>query len=242
MQYSLLKEMYEMEGDYWWHKGKRLYVLSLIRKFVKSKNPKILDVGCGTGYLLKELGDLGEAWGVDKSPASLSFCRKRGLKKLRRLDIEKKSFPGIKFDVVTALDVVEHIKDDLTAMKNVAKSLKPGGVFIFAAPAYPRLWSYWDEAAGHYRRYDGSGLTKLFRKSGFKIEYIRFTNTLVFIPAVLVRFLKQKAKIQESASDFVKVPDFINQILYFALKLEMFISFTVPLPFGLSYIVVARKV
>ncbi len=245
MNYGLLKEMYDMEGNYWWHRGKRANVLSQIKKFAKGKDLKILDVGCGTGYLLKELQNNREAYGIDISKQSLSFCKKRGLKNLKHWDIEEKPYPQITFNVVSALDVIEHIKNDTQAMKNIAKSLKKDGIIIFATPAFPFLWSYWDELAGHYRRYDKKTLMKLFEDSGFKVEFINYTNVLIFLPVVAIRIIKQKLGIKElndNTSDFIKVPKLINEILYLVLRFEAFISSFLSLPFGLSFIVVGRKI
>lgn len=245
MNYGLLKEMYAMEAKYWWHRGKRANVLSQIKKLAKGKDLKILDVGCGTGYLLKELQKKYiDAYGIDISKQSLSFCKKRDLNNLKHWDIEKNPYPQMTFDIVLALDVIEHIKDDNQAMKNIAKSLKKDGIVIFASPAFPYLWSYWDKLAGHYRRYDKKSLIKLFEDSGFKIEFVSFTNVLIFFPVIAIRIIKQKLGIKElndSTSDFIKVPKLINQGLYLILRLETFISSFFTLPFGLSFIAVGRK-
>lgn len=243
MNNSLLREMYEMESDYWWHKGKRLHVISLIKKFGKRK-PKILDVGCGTGYLLKELSDYSQSYGIDKSKRSLSFCGKRGLKKIYNIDIEKNPFPKVKFDIITSLDVIEHIKDDKKAMINISKSLTTEGIVIVTTPAFQKLWSYWDVVAGHYRRYSTKELKKLFKESSFKIVYMRYTNISFFIPALTIRMIKEKFGSNNSkqhTSDFIKVSKFINSFLYLILKIEMFISFLIPIPFGLSFIIVGKK-
>lgn len=246
MNYGLLKEMYAMEEDYWWHRGKRANVLFQIKRFARNKDLKILDVGCGTGYLLKELqNEVINAYGIDISIQSLAFCKKRGIKNLKHWDIEKNPYPQITFDVVLALDVIEHIQDDNKAMKNIAKSLNKDGIVIFASPAFPFLWSYWDELAGHFRRYDKKSLVKLFEDSGFKIEFISYTNVLIFLPVVAIRIIKQKLgikKLNDNTSDFVKVPILINVTLYLILRFEAFVSNFVSLPFGLSFIAVGRKV
>ena len=245
MRFDLLKEMYETEGYYWWHKAKRAYVLYLLKKFNKLENVKILDIGCGTGYLLKELNKYTTAYGVDKSKISLSFCRQRGLKNIWQVDIEKRSFTKNKFDVVTALDVIEHIKDDRQALKNIANCLQDDGILIIFTPAFPSLWSYWDEVAGHYRRYHQNSLKSLLQESGFEIKYLRFADSVIFIPAIFIRFIKGRFgnnKLTDLKSDFVKVPPLINELLFLLLRAEMLISSILPFPFGLSFIVVAKKI
>ena len=194
--------------------------------------------------LLKDLQSKANVYGVDKSRSSLRYCRKRGLKSIDQLDIEKRHPRINNFDVVTILDVIEHIKNDSLAIKNITKSLKINGILILSTPAFTFLWSYWDKVAGHYRRYDSKTLGKLIKDSGLKIEFLRYTNISIFPIAVLVRFIKQNLKfknIGDHDSDFIKVPDFINSMLYYLLKFEMFISTMIFIPFGLSLIVVARK-
>jgi SAM-dependent methyltransferase len=247
MRIDLFDEMYRIEKEYWWYKAKRNYVHRLLKTFsTSSRKRSFLDIGCGTGVLLQELKEKGDTYGFDISQDAVSYCKKRGIKNMQKGNIENdKPFPGKKFDYIFALDVVEHIEDDYKFAKTVSNSLKIGGYLVLTTSAYPWLWSYWDEIAGHARRYTKNRLTEVIAKSGLKIRYIRYTNMSVLPGALLFRFIKGSVKqkeIEEIPSDFIKVPAFINKLLVWFLGVEAFVATHIPLPFGLSFMVVAEKI
>src|SRR6478672_10674898 len=115
--------MNNVEDKHWWFVGRRAILESFMRGIVeksKVQNPKILDVGCGTGANLEMLKNFGEAEGVDVSDDALEFCKLKGLKAHKGL-AEKLPFTDESFDVVTALDVVEHLDDDIAGLKEMRR-------------------------------------------------------------------------------------------------------------------------
>src|ERR1043165_5867137 len=111
--------MFRVEQSHWWYTGRR---------------PRILDVGCGTGANLLMLSKYGEAEGVDISEDALSFCRERGLDKVRLGAGEQLPYEDATFDLVTALDVVEHMDDDLAGLREMRRVLRPGGRALLFVP------------------------------------------------------------------------------------------------------------
>src|SRR5688572_11334644 len=107
--------LYQVEESHWWHRGRRRIIESFVKEICKDfkHRPRILDVGCGTGGNLKLLSQFGDAEGVDVSTDALEFCRQRGLNNVRLGAAEELPFEDGRFDLVTALDVVEHIDDDI---------------------------------------------------------------------------------------------------------------------------------
>src|SRR5215217_5442547 len=104
--------LYEVEETHWWYVGRRRIIHSLVERIctvLNKPNPKILDVGCGTGANLKMLAAHGSAEGVDISPQAIDFCRERGLDAVRLGAAEDLPYENGVFDLVTALDVVEHL-------------------------------------------------------------------------------------------------------------------------------------
>ncbi|MEW6104452.1 MAG: class I SAM-dependent methyltransferase [bacterium] len=239
-----------MEDNYWWHVGKRGIVRSLIIKLLSRKKVldlkedlKILDVGCGAGRWLEELEKItkGESWGIDKEPEAINFCKERGLKNLKIVSAEKIPFPDCYFDLITCLDLLEHIDNDKEALAEICRVLKPCGFLIISVPAYKRLFSYWDEMLHHKRRYEIEEIKNLLEKNTFRIFKLTYSNFFIFLPSIFVRLLKSKQKKTREISDFMPVPSFANKFLIFLYKIEAFLLTKTNLPFGLSILAIVQK-
>ena len=244
MHQDLYRELFEVENSHWWHHHKRGVVHQMIRKF--TRKGRVLDVGTGTGKILEELQRKGwEVTGVDGEKEAIIWCKKRGVI-VKQADINKEKLPfaAAKFDLVLMLDVLEHISDEQGIIKEIKRALKPGGVLIVTVPAYQWLYSYWDKMMGHERRYSCGSLKKLMANNGFNILYLSYFSCLVLFPAILVRFFKSLFKVKEEPiSDFQTLPlKLISEpILRSYVFLEQILLKFVKLPFGLSLILVARK-
>src|SRR6185369_12538506 len=104
--------------------GRRRIIRSLVEKIratLKTSNPRILDVGCGTGANLKMLAGYGSAEGVDISPQAVEFCRDRGLNSVRLGAAEQLPYDDDSFELVTALDVIEHLDDDVAGLREMRR-------------------------------------------------------------------------------------------------------------------------
>jgi len=143
---------------------------------------------------------------------------------------------------LTTLDVVEHIEDDVAAVRGFHRVLKPGGVAVITVPASLLLWSEWDVSLHHYRRYNRKELLALFHKSDWEIVHINYTNSLAFLPALLLRKLrgrKPQAEKEESRAEFRVPPSWLNKLLKWIFVTTSMWHF--PMPFGLSLLPVVRK-
>lgn len=245
MRKDLYTDLYQKEDSYWWHVGRRLILGKILEKYVGGKKDlRILDAGCGTGRTMEDLRQYGEVVGLDFSPDALTFCRERGLKSLYQADLsEKLPFADKSFDLITCLDVLEHVKKDKVAMSEFYRILRKGGSLVLTVPAHPRLWSYWDEIIEHQRRYTKVSLENKLEKAGFEIKKISSTNFFIFPLAITIRYVKGRLTREENlaSSDFVRVPNFVNWILTQLYCLEALLVEKTSLPLGLSYLVVARK-
>ena len=152
MKKYLYEDLYSLEDKHWWHISKRRIVRNLIKKYNHLDNPRILDIGCGTGKNMEELQSLGPVFGLDSSIEALKYCKKRGLNNLIEGTAEKTSLKSSFFDVVTLLDVLEHTDDNKT-LKEMNRIIKKDGIIIITVPAFGWLWSTWDEVLHHKRRY-----------------------------------------------------------------------------------------
>ncbi len=239
MQKYLYKDLYELEEKHWWHEAKRNLVNFFLSHYLNKKS-KILDVGCGTGRNIESFSRFGEVWGIDYASEAITFCKQRGLKRVVRGSLEKIPFLKNSFDCITALDVLEHV-DDQKALKEIIRVLKPEGLLIITVPAYPRLWSRWDEVLQHKRRYTKSSLKKLLKGNGFKIIKISYVHSFLILPTIIIRAFKNLFYKNYYPSDFKLSSKIINFLLYNISQIEKIFIISSSLPFGTSLVAVAKK-
>lgn len=240
MKKYLYKDLYLLEDKHWWHVSKRRIVTKLIGKYNTVTNPKILDVGCGTGKNLEELRKHGRAFGLDNSKDAIAYCRKRGLDNLTLGDSEKTFLKSTYFDLITLLDVLEHT-DDTRTIKEMRRILKRRGIILLTVPAFSWLWSKWDEVLHHKRRYTKSQLEIILKENNFVILKSTYLYSFLVIPAIIIRSFKNLFFKKDYPSDFNLSNSFINLLLNNLSRLEFLLSNKVPIPFGTSIVVVARK-
>ena len=162
---------------------------------------RILDAGCGSGRTLDDLAGLGDACGVDVSPAAVRAARARGHAAFVAA-VEQLPFPDETFDLVTCLDVVEHTPDDEATLAELRRVTRPGGRLLVTVPAYPRLWSAHDEANRHFRRYTRHTLVTAAIVAGWRLERDTYFNSALVAPAALVRRFRRGAGTARSELSF----------------------------------------
>ena len=236
-------EMYKLESFYWWFVARRRLLESLIRQIARDfKRPVILDVGCGTGINFSVLCKYGETVSSDASEDALRFSKERGIDGLVRSHIEALPFLGSTFDVVTALDVLEHIDDDLAGLDELLRVTNDGGVLVITVPAYGFLWSEHDEALHHRRRYAASELRNKLTNAGFTVERITYYITFLFFPILFMRFAQSVSKKSIHAkTSHVILPGWLNSLLIAILGFERVLLRWLNFPFGVSIVCLARK-
>jgi SAM-dependent methyltransferase len=156
MQQHTYSIMYRIEESHWWFTGRKRIIAGFVERICNGStehSPHILDVGCGTGANLEMLAQFGQAAGVDVSPDALAFCRERGLQDVRQGEAEHLPYADASFDLVTGLDVVEHLDDDIAGLKEMRRVLRPGGRALLFVPAFMFLWGVQDDVSHHRRRY-----------------------------------------------------------------------------------------
>jgi SAM-dependent methyltransferase len=242
MQQHTYSIMYEIEGTHWWFAGRRQIISGFIERICKgfTRCPRILDVGCGTGANLEMLAKFGDAEGVDVSTEALSFCKQRGLQSVRLGEAEKLPYPDQSFDLVTGLDVVEHLDDDLAGLREMRRVLKPGGRALLFVPAFMFLWGVQDDVSNHRRRYTMKQLKETVRNAGFEIDRATFANITFFVPTLLGRVLMRITGFRPESENNLTV-GFLNKPLGMILGAESFWLRHLNLPLGVSAICVARR-
>ena len=235
--------LYRIEETHWWHSARRRIVLDWINQRYSGRSGlSILDAGCGTGLLMQELNSLGQVEGVDISEDALEFCRKRGLTNVRLADVQQLPFAEQSFDMVTALDVLEHLDNDAGALREWRRVLKPGGrVFLFV-PAHRWLWSLQDEVSHHRRRYTYRTLSAVIESSGLEIERQSYVSTFL-MPVIFLgrQWLKVRLRFQTADTENDLHPAWSNGILRRVFQSEIPVLRRMNMPFGASLVAVARK-
>lgn len=254
MREDLYRDLYVKEQDYWWHIGKRAIVYSLLDRYLhRGKDAgarRALDLGCGTGLNLDHISRYAQPVGTDFSEEALHFCRQRGHELLCKADAAELPFPDSQFDIITALDVIEHLDDDLAALTDLRRVMRPGGLLIISVPAYRFLWTYWDDILGHRNRYTTNSMRAVVEAAGLRVRKVSYSNTLILAPVAAIRLLKslmhKAAEVRNQSSnpetDFMPVPAWLNSILIKYYQWEAQIIRRRALPFGLSVVCVAQRI
>lgn len=251
MRKDLIADLFEKEETYWWNLNKREMVSCLLKSlgYLKESQEEAIaaDIGCGAGYTAKVFESRYRMVGIDVSREALQLCRRRGLKHLCQMDTKSFLLPfkSDTFDLVLALDVIEHLEDDTEALKECHRILRTEGHLIVTAPAFMALWSPWDEALGHRRRYTARDLATTANKAGLHIDRLTYMFFFVFPLAVVVRCVKRALHRDPAhySSDFIPIPKLLNQSLIWVGRVEQWILTKLQrnLPMGLSVISIMTK-
>ena len=236
--------MFRIEQSHWWYTGRRKILTSFVADIcrrVTDRRPRILDVGCGTGANLLMLSQFGDAEGVDISEDALAFCRERGLEKVKLGAGEALPYDDGTFDLVTGLDVVEHMDDDLAGLREMRRVLRPGGRVLLFVPTFMFLWGVQDDVSNHRRRYRLPELQRVLEQAGFEIERMTYANITFFLPILLMRKLMRLTGIKAESENNINVSA-LNGVLGSLFGAESVVLRHMNIPFGVSGLCVARKV
>jgi SAM-dependent methyltransferase len=231
----------EHEEWYWWHRARELIVRRVLRRHAPAR-ARILDVGCGTGATTAGLRVFGPVLGLDLGGEALVRARERDLPVARSSAARLPVPPGA-FDVVVALDLLEHLDDDLAAAGEIRLALAPGGLLLVTVPAYSFLWSSHDVALGHRRRYTRRQLLDVLERAGFELELCSYVMSAILPAAMAVRLaerLRPRAE-RPAESGYLPVPRLLNSLLTHLVGLDGHLVRWLNLPFGLSVLALARR-
>jgi SAM-dependent methyltransferase len=239
----------ELEAGNFWFRARNRILARVFRRYLpNATKPRILEIGCGTGFVLSTLRKENryELFGAEQHLAGLVFAKQR-LPDVRFVQLNARALPyRSEFHAIGAFDVLEHIEQDEEVMSNVHRALLPGGVFAITVPQHAWLWSAADELAQHKRRYSRAELLAKLRTAGFEIQ---FCSSFVFIllPLMYASRLRRKSarddrsELEETMSE-LKLPRAVDTLLSAAMRIdEWLIGAGVSLPAGGSLLVVARK-
>jgi SAM-dependent methyltransferase len=258
MQQHTYAIMDEVEGSHWWFVGRRAILDSFLKGIVErlefrlqaanaeagpakagTPNLRILDVGCGTGANIEMLSQYGEAEGVDVSDDALEFCRRKGLKVQKGL-AETLPYADETFDLTTALDVVEHLDDDIAGLKEMYRVTKSGGYSLIFVPAFMWLWGVQDDISNHRIRYTKTQIVERLKAAGYEIERATYANWTFFPPILAGRTIMKITGIKPESENNITISA-LNGVFGKLFGAERFWLRNFNFPFGVSIVVVAKK-
>jgi SAM-dependent methyltransferase len=240
MQPAEYEIMFRVEETHWWYRALRRLIFDMLERELPDWREKtILDAGCGTGLILKQLGNPSKNIGVDLAPEAISFCQERGLRNVRPGDIGALPFADASFDAVICSSVLYHqwVNDVAGAVRELGRVLRPNGLMFVNVPAYGFLHSAHDDAVMTARRFRKNEMRSLLLNNGFAIRRLTYWTNLLFPLAVLARTLGGS----KSGRDFQRSGGFTSHLFSKIMALERALLKRFSLPFGVALFAVAQK-
>jgi SAM-dependent methyltransferase len=243
MDADLERETHEQEDHHWWYRGRRRIIARLVGALALPPDAAILDAGCGSGRNMVDFAKLGTVTGVEIADASVARARQRGVGEVVQCSITELSFADASFDVAICLDVIEHIEDQLGALRELHRVVRPGGTLVVTVPAYQWLWSEHDVINHHERRYTAATLRAPAVAAGWEPVRTTYFNSFLLPVAIVHRRLTRESHlVGEPVSDLQRTPERLNGVLEWPLRCEArMIGMGWRIPAGLSLAAVFRK-
>jgi SAM-dependent methyltransferase len=235
-------QTHQAEDRHWWYRGRRTVLDVVIAGLGLREPARILDAGCGSGRNMVELARHGAVTGIELSETSVALARERAAGEVLAGSILEMPFADDSFDLAVSLDVIEHLDDDLSALRELRRVVAPGGSLLVTVPAYQWLWSGHDEINHHHRRYTRRSLQRVAEQAGWKQTRTTYFNSLLLPVAIVLRVLDRvNTKTTESSLDLWVPPEPLNWVLERPLALEAaLIKRGGRIPAGLSLLAVFR--
>lgn len=226
--------------EHWWWRARESILLETIRGLRPRPGPAILDVGCGDAVSFPALAAFGDVRGIEVDEGLLDPDGPyRHRIATRPLGDPLYDDPAWQFDLITALDVLEHIEDDRAAVAAMVHMLRPGGRLVITVPAFELLWDHHDVINQHYRRYTAARLRRALDGQGLELLQMRYLFRGLFFPKLLVRALNAARRRKVDQHTVPAAP--LNAAMCRLCVLEDRLLRRLPLGFGTSLLAVARR-
>lgn len=222
------------ESSHWWFKARQNIIKMFLEQY-QSHYDSVLDIGCGSGHFLRNIKNIStNRYGIDEhSYHTVDHTVMQG--DARNLPFEDRSM-----DLITMLDVLEHIPESDTALREVRRVLKQGGVYLLTVPAFQILYSPHDRKNHHIKRYCKKDLCEKLTQNGFNILRCSYFNTWLFPIEAAVRLLEKALNKEITLSAAGSVENSLsNKLLYRIFNSETRVLAKHDLSYGLSLIAVA---
>lgn len=242
MNKEYVQQYVRLEKEHWWFVVRQKIILQFLGKNISHQPLNILNIGAAGGASTKWLSGLGSVVSVETEPYFIEHLKQCGIDPVNA-SVTALPFADNSFDLVCAFDVLEHVKDDGMAMKEMSRVCKIDGIVCVTVPAAALLWSAHDVVNGHYRRYSKRTLCKLADNFPLlnKIDSTYF-NTILFLPIFIARKMQGKGKIPRSDFDMYNGKGLFGRICKAIFGIEVPLLRSIHFPFGVSLIAAWKKI
>jgi SAM-dependent methyltransferase len=232
----------KVESFHWWFVIRRRLLRRLLHSLDVRQEFSAVDIGCGTGSNLRTLGSAGlyKVVGLDRSFYALSIAKRKVKLPLINGDINNMPIRLNSVGLIIAFDVIEHVDDDLNAIRELYQVLRKGGILILTVPAFNLLWGIQDVVTGHKRRYSRKEILVKLRQGGFTILRSSYFNFFLFFPILMARRMMHLMGLKIESENEVNFP-LINFLFKVIFSLEVYVLKYFSFPFGVSIFCIARK-
>ena len=237
--------MAEQARTHWWYRARRALVSQALGNTPRRHSDRLIDIGCGTGDNIGALVDATgcSAVGTDLSLYALHHAPRSasGSTLVSMAFGEALPFPSASADVLTCMDVIEHVDDDERVLREFGRVLRPGGVVLLTTSAYMWMWSEHDVWAAHRRRYTARGLAEVTTRAGFEVLRTSYYNAVLLPPAWLLRRTPLRRLVKTSNDEVGAASPLVDRVFTAVSTVERRWLARHRMPFGLSILLVARR-
>lgn len=245
-----LHESATESGSHFIDMASRKHAVNELKRTLGSRPASIMEVGCSAGHLLADMRVALPNAKLTGGDYTLGTLVKLGAKMpdipLVRFNLADSPLPSDTYDAMVLLNVLEHIEDDVAAVRHIARMLKPGGVVVIEVPAGPELFDDYDRELKHFRRYKLPGLCKVIEAAGLKVERRNYLGALIYPAFYLAKKLSQNspkpaAEREKHVANAIGATSRLNPVGHAVMAFEEMLSRAVEFPRGIRCVVTARK-
>ncbi len=245
MNKEFVQQYVQLENAHWWFVVRQKIILYFLHKHIKGCSLTILNIGAAGGASSKWLEEFGAVTSVENESVFIDHLRSKGMN-VTDASVLSMPFADNSFDLVCAFDVIEHVEDDASALREIQRVCKVQGIVCITVPAFQSLWSNHDMVNRHFRRYSKKELHKRIEAvNNFSIKESTYFNSLLFLPIFVARKVGAvfSSGTKDGKSDFelYKTASWVNVVLKCIFSFELFLLREVSFPVGVSLICILKK-
>lgn len=225
--------------EHWWWRAREEYLLMQLKQLGLPSKPYIFDVGCGNGLFFPRLEELGGVVAGLEADERLLAPDGMYRRQIQVGPFDENLVTERCYDLVTMLDVLEHLPEPRAALQQAARMLRPGGYLVVTVPAFPQLWTTHDEMNHHYRRYTKSSLLSDAQPAGLNIVRLQYFFAWLVPLKLAVRVKESMVRVPPTPP---RIPSrSVNRFFLWLSRCEQRLCRRLPPPLGSSLLFIGSR-